>query len=626
MEEKVNRRDLLKMGLAGTLSATATAGHSRMNFPQSGLVFPDGFTSSHVGRPSPPTTPFKDPLFRMPIAKPVSESMLNHPLPPDPLAHQRYHELQPQKFYIENIKEFKWRYHSDPPYNGGSWSWGFTNGKGGQATTPGPTYHAKYGEPILLRRFNKLPPVGAGHVPFALPSLSIHLHNGHTASESDGIPTNFFNPDEFWDYHYGNFPAGFDYEHEIMSTLWYHDHRLDFTAPNVYAGLSGFYLLFDELDSNNENDTNPNAFRLPSGDYDIPMILHDVQFDQDGQVVFDFFTNRSPEPTSGLFPTGSDPIENPGHQSESPLHRIYKGSPNFTVFGMLGDKITVNRTIQPHLKVEPRKYRFRILNGGPSRLYRLSLKAHGQNGDNHPGCKFYVLSNDGNMLEYPLEKRSFDLWVANRVDVVVDFSAFKPGDKVYLVNRLEMREDGAGPSGRELDEGDLIMRFDVELGKHAGDPSQIPDYMRPLPPINLSEARVKRTWVFDYDNGLWTVNGRLFNPNRIDAKIEKGSAEIWTIRNGGASWAHPVHTHFEEFRILEVNGKPVKPGDFLNSRKDIIELGPNTEVTFFGRWRDFEGIHVMHCHNVVHEDHEMMIQWQMVPQGMGDGEELDHDT
>ena len=232
----------------------------------------------------------------------------------------------------------------------------------------------------------------------------------------------------------------------------------------------------------------------------------------------------------------------------------------------------------------------------------------------------------GTCLNIRWKKSSFDLWVANRVDVVVDFSAFKPGDKVYLVNRLEMREDGAGPSGRELDEGDLIMRFDVGLGKHAGDPSQIPDYMRPLPPINLSEARVKRTWVFDYDNGLWTVNGRLFNPNRIDAKIEKGSAEIWTIRNGGASWAHPVHTHFEEFRILEVNGKPVKPGDFLNSRKDIIELGPNTEVTFFGRWRDFEGIHVMHCHNVVHEDHEMMIQWQMVPQGMGDGEELDHDT
>jgi FtsP/CotA-like multicopper oxidase with cupredoxin domain len=198
---------------------------------------------------------------------------------------------------------------------------------------------------------------------------------------------------------------------------------------------------------------------------------------------------------------------------------------------------------------------------------------------------------------------------------------------VYLVNRLEMREDGAGPSGRELDEGDLVMRFDVQHGsRHASDPSRIPDFMRPLPPINLAEARVKRTWVFDYDNGLWTVNGRLFNPNRIDAKIESGSAEIWTIRNGGTSWAHPVHTHFEEFRILEVNGKPVKPGDFLNSRKDIVELGPNTEVTFFGRWRDFQGIHVMHCHNVVHEDHEMMIQWQMVPPGMGDGEEIDHET
>lgn len=618
------RRDVLKLGLAAGgmgLAAKAAASERNIAIPQSGLVFPDGFTPSHVGQPSPPATPFKDPLFRMPVAKPVPEAMLNdRPAPPDPLAHQRYDEFRPQKFYMTRIREFKWRYHSDQPYQKGSWSWGFTDGAGSSPSVPGPTYHARYGEPVLVRRFNDLPPVGTGKVPFALPSVTIHLHNGHQASESDGIPTNFFNSGEYWDYHYPNFPAGFDYEHEIMSTLWYHDHRLDFTAPNVYAGLSGFYLLFDELDSNNENDPNPNAFRLPSGKYDIPLILHDVQFDQFGQAVFDFFTNGPPQPVAADLPE----LQYPGNQSQIPLLRRYKGAPNFTLFGMLGDQYTVNRIIQPHLKVEARKYRFRILNGGPSRLYTLSLRAG--HDDDHPGCKFYVLSNDGNMLEEPLEMRSFPLWVANRVDVVVDFSAFNPGDQIYLVNTMGMREDGAGPSGKLLD-GDLVMRFDV-VPRKGPDNSRIPDFMRKLPPIDLSEVRVKRTWVFDYDNGLWTVNGRLMDPNRVDAKIEKGSAEIWTIRNGGNSWAHPVHTHFEEFQILEVNGKPVKPGDFLRSRKDIIELGPNVEVTFFGRWRDFEGIHVMHCHNVVHEDHEMMIQWQMVEPGMGDsqnGEEYVHE-
>jgi FtsP/CotA-like multicopper oxidase with cupredoxin domain len=554
--------------------------------------------------------PFTDPLFRLPKAMPVDPAML---VPgPDPMAHQRYNEFTPQKFYVERLREFKWRYSSQGVYGNGSWAYGFANGNGAP-TIPGAMYHARYGEPVLVRRYNELPPVGTGNVPFALPSVTIHLHNGHTASESDGIPTNFFNPGEYWDYHYANFPAGFDYDHEIMSTLWYHDHRLDFTAPNVYAGLSGIYHLYDELDSNNEQDRNPRAFRLPSGDYDIPLILHDVQFDQDGQPVFDFFTNAPPQPVPANLPE----VQYPGNQSQVPLLRRHKGSPNFTLFGMLGDTYTVNRTIQPYLQVEARKYRFRVLNGGPSRLYNLSLRVG--NNDDHPAAFFHVLTNDGNMLEAPLKLRDFPLWVANRTDVVIDFSAFTPGTQIYLVNNLGMRDDGAGPNGKFTD-GDRIMRFDV-IPVKATDKSRIPDELRPLPPIDLSEARVKRTFVFDYDNGLWTVNGRLMDPNRIDAKIEMGTAEIWTIRNGGNSWAHPVHSHFEEFQIIEINGKPVKRGEFLRSRKDVIELWPNMEVTFFGRWRDFEGIHVTHCHNVVHEDHEMMIQWKMVPRGEGDGEE-----
>lgn len=124
--------------------------------------------------------------------------------------------------------------------------------------------------------------------------------------------------------------------------------------------------------------------------------------------------------------------------------------------------------------------------------------------------------------------------------------------------------------------------------------------------------------MFDYTNGLWTINDRLMDPNRVDAAIEQGSAEIWTLRNAGNSWVHPIHTHFEEFQILEINGKPVRSGDVLKARKDVVSLGPNMEVKFYSRWRDFLGKHVMHCHNVVHEDHSMMIRWDIVPPGMGD--------
>lgn len=579
----VKRRDVLKMGAAGAAAGLLTPMRGNAE-----LLYPDGYVPSHVAQPSPPATPFIQPLNVMPIAQPVSPGAL---VPgPDPLAHQRYNDFTPQKFYIQRLQEFRWTYHPEFPYNQGSWGWGF-NG-----ITPGETFHANYGEPVLVRRFNDLPPVGTGNVRFALPSTTIHLHNAHTASESDGIPQDYFNPGQYWDYHYGNFPAGMD-KRETMGTLWYHDHRLDFTAPNVYAGLTGFYLLFDDLDSNNERDKNPKAFRLPSGKYDVPLILHDVQFDQNGQVVWDFFT---PDSQSKHLP-----IE----------HTTDTGT--YTLTGMLGDRFTVNRTIQPYFKVERRKYRFRVLNGGPSRFYTLSLQAE-RDGKKQKGSeKFYVISNDGNLLEEPILSESITIGVAQRHDIIVDFSKYKPGDYVYLANTLEMREDGAGPTGRILDQADRIMRFDVMAG-NVEDHSKIPEHMRDLPDIDFSQVRRERLFVFDYDNGLWTVNGKLMDPNRVDAKIEQGSAEIWTWRNAGNAWSHPIHSHFEEFQILEINGKPVPEGSVKKSRKDVLALGPNDEVKLFCRWRDFLDKHVMHCHNVVHEDHAMMIRWDIVPPGQGD--------
>lgn len=572
------RREVLKIGVAGCTMGLTSPGKIYAN-----LLFPDGFRPAIVAEPSPPATPFVAPLNVMPTAMPVDPATLNPP--PDPLRHQRYNEFPPVKFYVQRIQEFLWAYHPEPPYDQGSWSWGF-NG-----ITPGETFHVRYGEPVFVRRINELPPVGSGFVRFALPSVTIHTHNGHQASESDGIPSDFFNPGEFWDHHYPTFPAGFD-EREKLTTLWYHDHRLDFTATNVYAGLTGFHLHFDDLDSGNEQDPNPAALRLPSGKHDVPLILHDVQFDRNGQVVWDFF---NPEPENADKPSAL-----------------------YTINGMLGDRFTVNRIIQPFFKVEARKYRFRILNGGPSRFYDLHLRADSALGQQaKPGETFSVISTDGNLLPEPVETSSINVSVAQRHDVIVDFSHFQSGDHVYLVNRLEMREDGAGPTGRYLDEGDLLMRFDVTPATEP-DPSRIPDRMRDLPPIDFSEVRRERLFVFDYDNGLWTINGKLMDPNRIDAAIEQGSAEIWTLRNAGNAWSHPIHSHFEEFQILEKNGKPVATGDVLKSRKDVLTLGPKDEVKLFMRWRDFLGKHVMHCHNVVHEDHAMMMRWDIVPPGQGD--------
>jgi FtsP/CotA-like multicopper oxidase with cupredoxin domain len=579
-ENAMDRRKALKLGAAAT-GAGLVGGRAMAQVPQNGLVFPDGYVPGFIARPSPPATPFAAPLNVMPVAKPVPASALNPA--PDPARHQRYNEFVPKKFYLQTLTEFKWVYHPEPPYDQGSWAYGF-NGM-----TPGETFHARYGEPILVRRINKLPPVGTGAIGFAMPSATIHTHNGHQASESDGNPVDFTFPGEFWDHHYPGIYAGFD-QSEALSTLWYHDHRLDFTATNVYAGLHGFYLLFDDIDSGNERDKNPHALRLPSGKYDVPLMLNDVLFDQNGNPTWDF--------------AGAHPI--PGSEVGG-----YINNPVYTNHGMIGDRFVVNRIIQPYFQVERRKYRFRVLNSGPSRLYKLYLTKAGSDAE-----PFVVISNDGNLLPHPIETDSMMLYVANRHDIIVDFSKYKAGDQLYLTNRLETRPDGAGFTGRLLDQGDQIMRFDV-VGGEVEDPSRIPDFMRPLPKIDLSSVKRERVFNFDYDNGLWTVNGKLMDPNRIDVAVEQGSAEIWTIRNGGNNWAHPVHMHFEEFQIIEINGKPVPHDSVLRARKDVVELAPGDEVKFFARWRDFLGKYVLHCHNVVHEDHAMMLRWDIVPPGQG---------
>jgi FtsP/CotA-like multicopper oxidase with cupredoxin domain len=571
--------------------------HANRPFTQSGLVFPQTYVPSIISKPSPPARPFVQPLFIMPDADDVyqvDESELSPA--PDPRRHQRYFDFQPQKFYVERLQEAKWVYHPDPPYNQGSWHFGWgvaDNPSGPSFFTPGAVYKAFYDEPILVRRINDMPPIGQGRIKYALPSFSVHLHNAHTASESDGIPSDYFNPGEFWDHHYGNLRAGGN-DLETMSTLWYHDHRLDFTAPNVYAGISGPYFLFDERDSNNEEDTNPQAFRLPSGEFDIPLMLHDVQFDEDGQAAWNF--------------SNPDTQELDGKTLPSFQH---------ATFGMLGDQYTVNRVIRPYHEVKRRKYRFRLINGGPSRLYNFSLRLEGADGSDKGQVPFTIITSDGNFLTRPLEADNLAIWVANRYDIIIDFSKFDGGDRLYLTNHMEMKPAGDGPTGRYMDPGDRILQWRVLPGD-VTDPSQVPAKFRDQPTIDFTEVRRERLFVFDYDNGLFTINGKLMDPNRVDAAIEQGSAEIWTFRNEGTSWGHPIHTHFEEFQIFERNGRPIEPGSLEDTRGDVVQLGPGDEVKFYGRWRDFLGRHVMHCHNVVHEDHAMMIRWDIVPPGQGD--------
>jgi FtsP/CotA-like multicopper oxidase with cupredoxin domain len=420
---------------------------------------------------------------------------------------------------------------------------------------------------------NDLP---ANHVGFGIPQTSTHLHNGHTPSESDGFPGDFFNSGFFWDQHYPNVLAGFTDPkfapngdpREALGTMWYHDHRFDFTAQNAYKGLVGFHLLFDNQDSGDETDPNPAAFRLPSGEFDVPLLFADKVFDSSGLLFFDLFNTD----------------------------------------GILGDKFMVNGAIQPFFQVHPRKYRFRCVNAGPSRWYQMFLTDLKNLSSVIP---MTLIANDGNLLPAPLTVQSFQVAVAERMDVIIDFSKFKPGTSIHLENRLE-QTDGRGPTGNTLaaGRGNLVMRFDVALPV-VPDPSRIPTTLRPLPSVNMNEVLTTRTWSFERQQGAWAINGRFFDVNRVDARPRQGTAEIWVLQNNSGGWMHPIHLHLEEHQILSRNG--AAPPKFEKARKDVAELHHNETVQFFMRFRDWFGRYPLHCHNMVHEDHAMMTVWEVVP-------------
>jgi FtsP/CotA-like multicopper oxidase with cupredoxin domain len=574
------RRDLLKMGLL------TSAG---MLIPKKGLsahpLTSAGFVDDAPN--SPPTTPFVENMPRLQVLAPVAALTPAPTIAPNTAAgeartvsHQAFAQFPPQRFY-QMIQQQGTALMAPagelPPQT----IWGF-NG-----ITPGPLIVERYGNlgspgngSILVRQRNQLPSANGG---FGLPSVTTHLHNGHTPLESDGFPCFFQAQGQFYDYHYPNVYAGINSTHpgsgdikEAMHTLWYHDHRIDHTAENTYKGLAGGYILFNEFDTGNENT----GFRLPSfGDgqnpltsFDIYMIFNDKVFDHDtGLLAFDLFNTD----------------------------------------GILGDKFLVNGKINPVLHVSPRRYRFRWLNTGPSRFYQIFVL-----GPNNTTKSFWQISVDGNLLEKPVQVTSSRFSVAERVDVIVDFTG-QAGKTFYLENRLE-QDDGRGPTGDVVGagQGTKILKIVVDgpvVPDNSIDPATIPAnqavYFYGFPNTN-DAPRITRTFRFERGNGQWQVNGQLVGscdaPPRF--AIKRNTVEKWIFQNNSGGWQHPIHMHFEEFQTLSINGNaPAATGIIQKGRKDVFRLEHNMEAQVYFRFRDFVGRFPLHCHNVVHEDHAMMV-------------------
>jgi FtsP/CotA-like multicopper oxidase with cupredoxin domain len=486
--------------------------------------------------------------------------------------------------------------------------WGFNDGTHG-AISPGPTYQANYGIPQMTRNINALPPLNQNGG-FGMPSVSTHLHNAHNPSESDGNPCDFYGIGNFCDQYYPNVLAGFTSTNppngdinESLSTLWYHDHRVDFTSQNTYKGLVGFYCLFNEFDTGDEST----GFHLPSfPQFDIPLAFADKVYDDTGTLQFDLFT----------------------------------------LDGIIGDKFLVNGKVQPFLQVEPRRYRFRLLDTGPSRFYSYFLTdLNNLNAVN----QFWVIANDGNLLPNPVEVSTVRIGPAERVDVIVDFSKFA-GKNIYLENRL-LQVNGQGPvppqnfaasqpgfttpqfecntgidptTGLPISvlsdilpagQGNLLLQFQVSsrrVSDGSVNPASNPTFYQ-LPSTNTA-PRIVRTFKFDRLNGQWSVNGQFMDCNDFRFTVSQNSSEQWVLTNLTGDWTHPIHIHLEEHQILTRNGLPPTLA-VEHSRKDVVQVHPNERVQIFFRFRDWVGKYPIHCHNVVHEDHAMMALWHIVANG-----------
>ncbi|WP_346727603.1 multicopper oxidase domain-containing protein [Zestomonas insulae] len=380
------------------------------------------------------------------------------------------------------------RFHPKMPVQNHKSLWTF------DGTLPPKLLMVRYGQPLLMRHYNALPIDPAANRGFGLHTISTHEHNGHTPAESDGYANAFFFPGQFYDYRWPLQLAGYDSINtdasdphaafpcaegetlwvndaqpgmktcqngkiqirgdwrETMSSHWFHDHMLDFTAQNVYKGNAAMMNYYSAVDRGNEAFDDGINLRLPSGsalpwgnrDYDVNLVIADKAWDQDGQLWF-----------------------NP-----------------FNTDGFIGDQLMVNWQWKPSLDVRARSYRLRILNGSVSRYLKLALvrEVKGKGGEfagpkdagvSYARVPFHLIGNDGNLMEHSVPfDGSMDLdgdgnrkdhfailptqGVAERYDLIVNFakSGIQPGDKLFLVN-LKEHQTGKG-SKRDIELADVL--------------------------------------------------------------------------------------------------------------------------------------------------------------------------
>ncbi len=352
-------------------------------------------------------------------------------------------------------------------------------------------------------------------------------------------------------------PPGYykDYHYpnfQAARTLWYHDHGVHVTAQNAYGGLAAQYHLHDPAE----------RALLPQGEYDVPLTLTDVMFAADGSLAYNDNTHS----------------------------------------GLWGDVILVNGTPWPVMKVKRRIYRFRILNASIARSYRPQLST---------GDPLTIVATDGGLMPASQQVLNYRHAGAERYEVLIDFRKYKPGQRIELRNL-------SNNNNRDYLNTNKIMAFDV-VDDPITDTSRntIPKLLVPSPVMKLTAAQAKRTRQMRVERILdtWAINGKTWRDvidsdyRQVIANPDLNDVEIWEIENKSGGWFHPLHIHLVDFQILSRNGRA--PFAYERGPKDTVYIGENEKVRLLMRFEHHRGKYMMHCHNLPHEDHDMMTQFSV---------------
>ncbi len=559
------------------------------------------------------------------------------------------------------------------------WSYGSPSSRG-TFNYPAFTIEAKWERPVRVKWTNELVDSNGDYLPHLLPvdqtlhwanppggdmggdtgrdmrgfdptpyrgpvPIVTHLHGGHSTEESDGYPEAWFLP-AAKDIPSGYAAVGTEYDHfrfkfqslwgvpwkpgsavfqyandQRATTLWYHDHTLGMTRLNVYAGPAGFYNIRggpDDFPAGVLPGPAPAPDDPPGMKYyEIPIAIQDRSFNADGSLFY---------PDSRAF---FDGFTGP-YIPDSDISPIW--NPEF-----FANTMVVNGRTWPVLQVEPRRYRFRLLNGCNSRFVILKMVTNPlAKRPARPVLPFWQIGSEGGFLPEPVMLDQLLMGLAERADVIVDFTGLRPGTEIYLVNEGPDEPFGGGVPDRDFPAADpfttgQVMKFVVV--PLASTDASVPPELLNLPSFTPLEAasRTRKVSLNEEDSAvlpgvgpraalLGTVDD-FGNPvpkewdDEVTEKPTLNTTEVWEIHNHTED-AHPMHVHLVQFQVVDRQGfgrrRARPPETWETGFKDTVIAYPG-EITRLKAHFDLRGLYVWHCHIVEHEDNEMMRPFYVGP-------------